>query len=718
MFDLLVRNALVFDGLGAPPKRLDVAVKGAVIGALKRDIEEPAKRSIDARGYWLTPGFLDIHTHYDLEVEITPGLAESVRHGVTSVVMGNCSLSLTFGEAAVLGDIFQRVETLPRALVQRWLSSGLRYDGPEQYFESLKALALGPNIAPLLGHSALRAHVMGLRRSLHNKASEQELKDMLKLAERALNAGCIGISIDMVHWHKVSGSFAGRSLPSHHADYREYKALAELCRERDAVFQVTPDPRDPMSFIDLLRLSPGLFRAPLRHTILAALDMSLNRHFWRFFPAVLSLFNGLFGCNIRFQTLAEPFTIYCDGPLTPFFEEFDCGVVLNSCQDAQQRARYWRDKSFRRAFREEWTRGRPRAFHRDLSKITIVDAPERSLIAKTVEQVAGELDQEAVEVFMNLLEKYDTDLRWVATGANDRDAVRQRLMSHRHIFPGFSDAGAHCRNLAFFDSALSVLRQSVQGHFLSPERAIQRVTSEPARWFKISTGELKVGARADFLLLDPEKLKRPIPKPVMVRDAGLGGVERMVKRDSDPAVHGVFIAGQRVIKDGEPLSALGTLGLGRVLGPERLVSNQREALDRYRNQLRGDLADHPFTDYWDVFLLKHQKRPNVILHCIAVVLMYLVPSLALLLGSFWLLLIWPITQGTGLLGHYLYEPNFIDSRDSVFTWRAFSSLNRMFLLVLTGRYHGELLRVQSELASYRSRSQSLKLKEAAGHEAS
>ncbi|MDF1660402.1 MAG: amidohydrolase family protein [Planctomycetota bacterium] len=701
MFDLLVTNALFYDGLGNPPRVTDFAVKDGRVVAIAPHLPREALKIIDAEGQWLCPGFLDIHTHYDLEVEITPGLPESVRHGVTSVVMGNCSLSLTVGSTSVLGDIFQRVETLPKALVQKWLAQGPRTQNPEEYLASLTNLKLGPNISPLLGHSALRAHVMGLSRSLHDKASDEELNEMLALATRALDAGCLGISVDMVHWHKVSGPFAGASLPSHHGDYREYKALAELCRERDAVFQVTPDPRNPITFLNILRLCPGLFRAPLRCTILSALDMSLNRQFWRFFPFILFIFNRLLGSNIRFQTLTEPFKVYSDGPLTPLFEEFDCGVVLISCQSHEQRRQYWRDPEFRREFRKQWTRGWPRTFHRDLSQMTIVSAPDSSLIGKTFLEAARLRDADPVTDFMDLLEEHDAELRWTSIGANDRDEIRQRLMAHPHILPGFSDAGAHCMNLAFFDSALAVLRQSVHSGFIKVEDAIKRVSSEPARWFHLDVGELKVGAQADFLLLDPDKLKSPIPAASLVKDPLLG-VERMVKRDESGAVKSVFIAGEKVVDHGEPLAVLGRETLGRLLKPVGFTKDQGEALERFRNRLSADLEDHPFTDYWDVFLLKHQNKANVWLHCFAVFLMYLVPALALFTGQLWILLFWPITQSTGLLGHALYESTPIDTRDSIFSWRAYTSLNRMAFLVLINRYDLELSRVRKQLADYRT----------------
>src|SRR5215510_14135663 len=108
MLDLLVKNGLLFDGLASPPVQGDLGISQGKIALIAPQISHPAKESIDATGLWVTPGFIDIHTHYDIEVEIAPALSESVRHGVTSVVMGNCSLSLAIGEPQTLANIFQR----------------------------------------------------------------------------------------------------------------------------------------------------------------------------------------------------------------------------------------------------------------------------------------------------------------------------------------------------------------------------------------------------------------------------------------------------------------------------------------------------------------------------------------------------------------------------------------------------------------------------------
>ncbi len=702
-YDLVIQHGRVFDGLGNS-SYADIGVKDGRVCKIASSIKEDSGQTIDATGLWVTPGLVDIHTHYDLEVELAPGLSESVRHGVTSLVMGGCSLSVTYGQPQDLANIFARVETLSPELIEQWLSKAKIWSSPAAYIQHLEELALGPNIASMLGHSALRVKVMGLERSLTAHATKKELAIMRQLAEEALDAGCIGISIDMVHWHKVSGKFAGLALPSHHAAFKEYRMLADVCRARDAVFQVTPNPKNFFSIFNIFRLSPGLFRAPLRNTILAALDLDGAPLAWRMFPLILFICNKLLGCNIRFQTLAEPFTIYGDGHITPLFEEFSAGVKLNNTQTREERQDLWQDHQFRQEFVRSWKAGYVRTFHRDLYRMYIVslpgDGPENNLVGKSIGQAADEIGTEPIIYFMTLLEEHDTDFRWVTTGANRRPSVRKKLMKHEYILPGFSDAGAHSRNLAFFDNSLSVLRQAQQTEFITAERAVSRVTGEPARWFNLDAGTIKEGSQADILLLDPEKLACPIPTPVPIEDSVFSGATRLVKRDLDPAVRHLYKQGVEVVRAGEVLPLLGQKKLGCVLKQLNPTSSKEASLARFRNQITEKKSLASPVCYWDIFLLKHQNPFNVFFHCIAFILMYSVLLAAVSLQNMWIMLLGPLSQTLGFFGHFLFERNKIDQRDALFSWRAFISLHKMFLMVMLRRYWGEVERVRREYAQF------------------
>ena len=533
MLDLLIQNGLIFDGLGSAPMQGDIGIRDGHIVAIAPHLAADAQEVVDATGLWVTPGFLDIHTHYDIELEIAPGLSESVRHGVTSVVIGNCSLSVAIGEPQMLADIFQRVETLSHRLIEKWLQKALDWQTPAEYLAHLQQLPLGPNVAPLLGHSALRSHVMGLERSLTVDPTKPDLKIMREIAAAALEAGFAGISIDMFPWHLMSGKWRGKTIPSQHAKFREYAMLADLCRQRDRVFQVTPNLQRLTSFLEILYMGLGIGRRPLRMTVLSALDAVHDRRLWRIFGPLLLIWNRLLRGNVRFQTLTEPFTIYSDGPVTPLFEEFSTGVRLNSCNSRQERQQLWQSPAFRRQFRQEWTNKWRKSFHRQLELMQVIQCPEASWQGLSFAEIAAQRDQDPTEFFMQALQSYDTDLRWVATGANDRLEPRLALMRHPYILPGFTDAGAHVRNLGYYDGALSLLKQAVTTKFLTPEAAIARVTGEPAQWFRLNTGVLKVGAQADLLLLNPIALQQPLTSPVEISDPVLDGEPRMVKRGSE-----------------------------------------------------------------------------------------------------------------------------------------------------------------------------------------
>jgi N-acyl-D-aspartate/D-glutamate deacylase len=571
MLDLLIKNGLVFDGLGSKCDRMDIGIENGKIIAIAPCLSVDACEIVDAAGLWVTPGFIDIHTHYDLELEIAPGLSESVRHGVTTVVIGNCSLSVAIGSNQMLADIFQRVETLSHTLIAKWLEKSNSWQTPSEYLEHLRQLPLGANVAPLFGHSALRGHVMGLERSITSQPSPDELRTMQKIATAALDAGFLGISVDMFPWHMMSGKWQGYTIPSQHAKFREYAMLANLCRDRDLVFQVTPNIQRLTSFLEILWMGLGIGRKkPLRVTVLSALDVVHNRNLWKIFSPLLFIWNHILGGNVRFQTLTEPFTIYSNGSVTPLFEEFSTGVMLNSCKSRQERQELWKSEDFCHQFKQQWLNRKNRSFHRQLELIEIVNCPQTSWQGLTFTEVASQQQRQPIDLFIEALQTYDTDLRWVATGANDRIKPRLAMMAHPEILPGFTDAGAHVRNLGYYDGALSLLKQAISTKFISPEKAIHRVTGEPAQWFRLDTGVIKVGAKADLVLLSPLSLHQPITSPIEIADAILDGEPRMVKRGSEDIIQAVYINGVQVMDRGKVCPCLGRETLGRVLTPDKL----------------------------------------------------------------------------------------------------------------------------------------------------
>ena len=305
----IIRNGLYFDGTGAKGKKADLLIKDGKVAKVNGAIApiENAKE-IDAEGCWITPGFLDIHTHYDVEVEVMPGLEESIRHGVTTVVFGNCSLSSAVGNEDDIVDLFCRVENMPAKILKDWIKDKITWKTTAEYYEHLNELPVGPNIASFIGHSNVRVAAMGLKRSLTvRKAEKEELKNMKTMVHEAMEAGYLGMSIDMLPFHRWAGvneeNYKGVAIPSHQAGIKEYRNLANIVRRFNRVLQATPNALDKKSVIHLLGLSSGLFRKKLKTTIVAALDIKSDKKMHKLATTLAVFATNLLRADIKWQAL-------------------------------------------------------------------------------------------------------------------------------------------------------------------------------------------------------------------------------------------------------------------------------------------------------------------------------------------------------------------------------------------------------------------------------
>lgn len=565
--DLIIRQGRVFDGTPGPSREADVLIKGGRV--LKIEANSPARgrQEIAASDHWVMPGAIDIHTHYDAEVEVAPGLLESLQHGVTSLIFGNCSLSLALGNAEDMIDLFARVENLPRATLAKWLEGKVDWHTPGQYYEHLERLALGPNIATLMGHSNLRLAVLGKTRSLKPTRLDWGEKNALRsLAHEAMEAGYLGLSIDMLQWHRWKGfKYNGASAPSHYARMSEFRLLADVLRQHDRVLQATPDAGRRYLVPLLALLSHGLGRNPLRMSMLTSLDFTNNRRLGPMTRRLASVINdGLHG-NLRFQSLSVPFELWSDGCNTPVFEEMQASACLMNADSAAQRQLLYRDSDWRRQLRREWLSRFGASFHKDLARMQIVGCPDAALVGQSFADVALRRGQAAVDTFIDLISEYDEHIRWHSVIANDRPAEMRRYLQHPYIQLGFSDAGAHNRNLAFQNSHLWFLRDCLLHRDALPiEKAVWRITGELADWFGLDAGYLQEGRVADVLVLDPHALKTDLSGPQETTDLRFDGAMRMVTR-SGRAVQQVIVGGQRVLDQGRPHPEFEQRRFGRLL---------------------------------------------------------------------------------------------------------------------------------------------------------
>jgi N-acyl-D-aspartate/D-glutamate deacylase len=582
---LVVRGGMVFDGLGNPARELDVVIREGVVEALLPPASQvDDAESIDAAGCWVTPGFIDLHTHYDAEVELWPALGESVRHGVTTIFLGSCGLSLAIGRPVDLADMFCRVEGIPRAVVKPLLEQRKTWEGPASYLDHLDTLPLGPNVASLLGHSAIRAATMGLGRSLDHqqRPSADELARMQALLGEALDVGYLGLSINTLPWDKLDGEeFRSRPTPSVFARWSEYRALAKQLRRRGRVLQGVPNVSTKLNVLLFALLSSGLARPALKTTLIALMDPPAARGIHRVVGLVSRLTNRLLRGDLRFQALPNPFDMWVDGIEVPVFEEFAAGTEALHVQDPAARASLLRDPDYRRRFRRHWgDRLRGRAYHRDLARTEVLACPEPAWVGKSFAAIAHERGGDAIDTLLDLVADHGNALRWQTIVANDRPAQLEWIVRHPDILIGFSDAGAHLRNMAYYNFPLRLLRmvrdaQLAGRPIMTTERAVHRLTGEIAAWFGLEVGRLEVGARADVAVIDPTaldgELETMVERPMAGAQgsgpswSGFGEHERLVRRN-DRALRHVLIAGRRAWIDGQLAADLGhRRGFGSVL---------------------------------------------------------------------------------------------------------------------------------------------------------
>lgn len=612
-WDVLIRNARVFDGSGEPPRDLDVAVAGGRIAAIATRLPEiGAQRVIDARGRWLMPGLLDIHTHFDLEVEVEPQLPEAVRHGTTTVLVANCSLGLAFGNqrrdgADPIVDCFARVENVPKHVLAK-VADQATWNDSGAYLEHFAHKALGPNLVPMIPHSMLRIEVMGLQDSVSRAPTDAELQRMGALLDKGMREGYVGFSTDALPFHYLANQpNTHKQIPTQFAPFSELKFLTHIVRRWERVWQATPPKDSPAQVFKTFSLTSGrLHGKPLKLAAVAALDLHMNRMLLKAALVMSRILNsGFMRGRFRLQALGAPFRTWADGVITPLSEEVPVlrRLVELDLDDRAGRQRLMHDPAWGADFRRMWFHGK-RGFNlarlkrwlriddnvlsRDLRDMRLDESPVSAWEGQTLQWVyerlqawqrgAGVVEAPEAEVFaalpkpcdeadfmLGLLRRFDMALRWSTVTANRDPAVVKRLLFHPLLLPGFNDSGAHLTNMAFFDGNLRTLKIAQEDGEARVAQAVHRLTREPAEFLGIDAGRLEPGAQADLVLIDPERLRAWDPEQTyrfVHRDCF--EAKQLVNRP-EGVVSAVMIAGRMAWQDGAYLPDFGRERFGRVL---------------------------------------------------------------------------------------------------------------------------------------------------------
>ena len=615
VIDTLIKNAKVFNN-GEAAVIEDIAVSNGRVVARGANLEaKSASRVIDATGLWLMPGLFDIHTHYDLELEVAPGLPESTRHGTTSVVIANCSLGLAFGSQRdgtndPIVSCYARVENIPKSVLKS-CADNITWDNPRDYLDHLETLNLGPNVAVLFPHSMLRIDAMGFDNSVTRDPSKKEIGNMKETLKKALKSGYAGFSTDALPFHYLAAQpHCEKTIPTQFAKYNELKQLAEVVREQESTWQATP-PKDSVfgTLRTFLLTSGRLHGKPLRTTVVAALDIANNWKLSRMVKTLSGLLNSkLIQGDFHMQALGAPFKIWSDGAITPIAEEIPELRRLNETdlEDRETRRMIMNEPEYIKLFKSMWMRGKQGwnldrlkrmlniedfAFNRTLADMTVDRCPQKnwqgmdfqSLFDRVLSIKQNQFDDALTKAeeklvktdffwvadegdfMLQMLRTFDTDLSWSTVTANrDLKVVRELLMDPK-LLPGFNDSGAHLTNMAFYDVNLRSLQLAAEGGDEDVAYMVKRLTKDAADVFGVAGGTIYEGDVADLILIDPKKLQDyDGEKNVQRVHREEFKHEQLVNR-SDDVVPLVMIGGHTAWENNNFDSDLGQKPMGRLL---------------------------------------------------------------------------------------------------------------------------------------------------------
>lgn len=471
---------------------------------------------IDAKGCWITPSFIDTHTHYDAEIVASPGLKESARHGVTTVLVGSCSVSAIYNNPEDTSDTFTRVEAIPREVMLPLMQKVKTWYSPKAWKEFVNNAPLGVNVASFIGHSDIRSKVMGLKRSVtdNEMATPEEQEEMNRMLNEALDEGFLGLSTMDNPWDKMDGDrYWSRKTPSFYGSWKERKKMINTLRKRNAILQGAPNLVTRVSALVYMFKSAGLFRKPLKTTMIAMLDLIGDRMIMPLTMFGSNFTNRILGGDFRMQAPPAPFIVYYDGVDSVMFEEFPSGeAIRHLAKNLHQRNDLIKDKKFREQFKKEIkSKFTPKVWHKDLSLSFILECPDNSLVGKSFNEIAKEKNLHPVDCFLDLIVEYDKKIRWTTTVGNDRFEKYKEIYNYPFNIISFSDAGAHLNNMAFYNFPLQMIKnvqQSIldKNPIMTMEKCIWRLSKEQADWFGLDACTLAEGKIADLNILNPEFL--------------------------------------------------------------------------------------------------------------------------------------------------------------------------------------------------------------------
>jgi N-acyl-D-aspartate/D-glutamate deacylase len=548
MYDLLLKNGRIYDGSGMPSFIGDVAINNGRIEEIGR-INASADRVLDVGGLAVAPGIIDFHTHFDAQLWWDPLASSSHEHGVTTVVMGNCGLTLApckpESRDALIGT-FVRVEDMPRASLQagipwEWTTHG-------EFLDALERKPLGLNVATLVGHCAVRQYAMG-EASVEREANDFEITEMEELVRQGMRAGAFGFSTNSNQRHYRED---GKPVASRFAGLDE---IARLCR-------VVGESQS-----GLVQFTHGAFAAP-EHVA----------HIGQWYDTILKeTRRPLIGESIR-HFWSEP--DLWRKQLSDVEERCRQGYAAYAMTSTRRSMRRWTLKESSRLdeipawknlmtlpldlrkerFRDRQTRveldkaiaeSKPISFSCRWDLISIkktARTENKNYEGKNVDELARSQAESPIDAFLDLALAEDLETTFEDTATQGDEQAVKEIFRSPHVLLGQSDAGAHVANASpGFGFATTMLAYWVrERQIMSLEDAIKKLTFLPASIFGIhDRGLLRRGMAADIVVFDPEKID--LVEPQKVQDLP-EGAPRYIQRAK--GIHYTIVNGSVLMKNG------------------------------------------------------------------------------------------------------------------------------------------------------------------------
>ena len=559
-YDIKVTGGTIVDGSGKAGFAGDLGIKRGKVVAIGK-VEGPAETTIDATGRVVSPGFVDVHTHYDAQILWDRMLTISPWHGVTTTVIGNCGFGVAPTKAIHRKLIMQTLEKVEGMSLEA-LEAGLGIDWPfetfPQYLDALEKRGSAINVAALFGHTPLRLYVMG-EESTERAAVADEIAAMKKLVREAMEAGAIGFGTSVAVSHN---GYAGKPVPSRQATVEEMDALASVMGEmKRGLMQVTIG-RDfstrhmaevsrkhgiPVTWTALLSYMYG----PGGHRKQLALADEQRRSGALVIPQV-----SCRPLNFEF-TFAEPFIF----DVMKFMNE----LAVEEAKVPGTRRRAYADPAWREKLRSEVTP----LFRNWWDRVVVAWAPSaRELEEQPLAEAARKFGKDPVDLALDLALADDLQARFRMAVMNFDEQEVAELITDPHTIIALSDAGAHASQLCDACYATYLLGHWVRERkTFTIEQAVHNLTQRPAEMFGITDrGLLTEGRPADVVVFDPltvgpGPLKRVYDLPA--------GADRLVSEAS--GIDAVIVNGKLIRRDGKD-----TVGSNDAL-PGRLLRHGRAA---------------------------------------------------------------------------------------------------------------------------------------------